>query len=168
MEIKEKTFSVASPAHLNLINIGGSVEIRPGADWEIHVTATKNANTGDTQRTEIEFSQEMDGTVKVATRFPEGAWSWLFGSLPCRVDYVVKAPRKCCLKINAVSSEILAEEFDSKFSFQAELHAITGNLSTKLPATSISQQNGNQTIEVQGGGVRVTLQSVSGNLSLAS
>ena len=49
----------------------------------------------------------------------------------------------------------------------AELHAISGTLTTKLPATSISRQNGNQTVEVQGGGVKVTQKSVSGNLSLA-
>ena len=277
-EIIEKTFTVASPARLNLSNIRGSVEIHPGEDGMIHVTATKDANTGDAKRTEIQLSQEADGTVKVATRFPEGAWSWLFGSFPCRVDYVVQAPRKCSLKINGVSSEALAEGFEGEFSFHtvsgemtlrsltgpvkvntvsgevelaeltgdlrlntvsgevsgkrisgplhldtvsgkvsleesnlssveattvsgemvyqtaigagpyrfnsvsgdvdllvppetrcsAELHAISGKLSTKLPATSISRQNGSQTVEVQGGGVKVYLHSVSGNLSLAS
>ena len=277
-ETIEKTFTVASPAHLDLSNIRGSVEIRPGEDSVIHVTATKDPNTGDAQRTEIEFTQPTDGTVKVTTHFPDGAWSWLFGSFPCRVDYVVQAPPKCSLKINGVSSEILAEGFEGEFSFQsvsgeitlrsltgpvkvntvsgevelaeltgdlhlttvsgkvsgkringplhlntvsgkvsleesslasvdattvsggmvyqtvfgagpyhfnsvsgdvellvppethcsAELHAISGKLFTKLPTTSILRQNGNQVVEVQGGGVKVYLHSVSGNLSLAS
>jgi DUF4097 and DUF4098 domain-containing protein YvlB len=274
----EKTFNVASPAHLILSNIRGSVQILPGEEDIIHITAIKDANTGDARRTEIELSQDPDGTVRVATRFPEGAWSWLFGSFPCQIDYVVQAPRKCSLKINAVSSKIHAEGFDGEFSFHsvsggmnlrnlsgpakintvsgdvelvelsadlhlttvsgkvsgmritgpvhlntvsgkisleesnlssvdattvsgkmvyetgfgtgpyrfnsvsgdvellvppetrcsAELHAISGKLFTKLPATSISQQNGNQTAEIQGGGVKVHLHSVSGNLSLAS
>jgi DUF4097 and DUF4098 domain-containing protein YvlB len=277
-EIIEKTFIVTSPAHLNLSNIRGSVEIRPGEDGIVLVTATKDANSGDANRTEIELSQDPDGTIKVATRFPEGAWSWLFGSFPCRVDYVVQAPRNCFLKVNTVSSEIIARGFEGEFSFHsvsgemtlrelsgpvkvntvsgevelaeltgglrmttvsgkvsgkrirgavqmntisgkisleesslpsvdattvsggmvyqtafsegpyrfnsvsgdvellvppethcsAELHAISGKLFTKLPATSITRQNGNQTVEVQGGGVRVYLSSVSGNLSLAS
>ena len=277
-ELIEKTFTVASPARLNLTNIRGLVEIRPGEDGAIHVTATKDASSGDSKRTEIELSQEQDGTVKIATRFPEGAWSWMFGSFPCRVDYVVQAPRQCSLKINTVSSDIRAEGFEGEFSFQsvsggmtlhtlngpakvntvsgdvglgeltgdlrmttvsgkvsgrrisghvqlntvsgkvsleesnlssvdattvsggmvyqtafgagpyrfnsvsgnvellvppetrcsAELRAISGKLFTKLPATSISQTNGNQTAEIQGGGVRVHLHSVSGNLSLAS
>ncbi len=277
-EIIEKTFIVTSPAHLNLSNIRGSVEIRPGEDGIVHVTATKDANSGDANRTEIELGQDPDGTVKVATRFPEGAWSWLFGSFPCRVNYVVQAPRNCSLKVNTVSSEIIARGFEGEFSFHsvsgemtlrelggpvkvntisgavelaeltgdlrmttvsgkvsgkrirgavqmntvsgkisleesslpsvdattvsggmvyqtafsegpyrfnsvsgdvellvppethcsAELHAISGKLFTKLPATSITRQNGNQTVEVQGGGVRVYLSSVSGNLSLAS
>ena len=277
-EIMEKTFMVASPARLDLSNIRGSVEIHPGEEDIIRIQITKDANSGDAKRTEIELSQAADGTVKVATRFPEGAWSWLFGSFPCRVDYVVQAPRKCFIKINCVSSEALAEGFEGEFSFHsvsgeislrsltgpvkvntvsgevelveltgdlhlttvsgkvsgkringpvhlntvsgqveldesnltsvdattvsgrmeyqtafgpgpyhfnsvsgdvelmvppetrcsAELHAVSGKLFTKLPATSIERQNGNQTAEIQGGGVKVYLHSVSGNLSLAS
>ena len=276
-EMIEKTFTVASPARLNLTNIRGSIEIRPGEEGVIRVTATKDANSGDAKRTEIEFLQEADGTVKAATRFPEGAWSWLFGSYPCRVDYVVTAPRKCSLKINAVSCDTLADGLEGDFAFKsvsggmtlrslsgpvkvnsvsgdliladltgdlnlktvsgkvtgqhiqgrvyldtvsgrvsldesnlssvvastisggmsyqtafgagpyhfnsvsgdveflvppetrcsAELRAISGKLSTKIPATSTSRQNGSQTVDIQGGGVKVTLQSVSGNLLLA-
>jgi DUF4097 and DUF4098 domain-containing protein YvlB len=277
-EIMEKTFTVASPARLALSNIRGSVEIHPGEEGVIRIQITKDVNSGDASRTEIELSQAADGTVKVATHFPEGAWSWLFGSFPCRVDYVVQAPHKCFIKINGVSSEALAEGFEGEFSFHsvsgemtlrsltgpvkintvsgevelaemtgdlnlttvsgkvsgrhidgsvhlntvsgqvaldesnltsvdastvsgrmeyqtafgagsyrfntvsgdvellvppetrcsAELHAISGKLFTKLPATSIAKQNGNQTAEIQGGGVKVSLQSVSGNLSLVS
>jgi DUF4097 and DUF4098 domain-containing protein YvlB len=277
-EIIEKTFTVASPARLDLSNIRGSVEIRPGKDGIIHVSASKDTHSGDAGHTEIELFQETDGTVRVATRFPEGAWSWLFGSFPCRVDYVIQAPRKCSLKINGVSSETFAEGFEGEFAFHsvsgeislhnltgpvkvdtvsgemelaelagglrlntvsgkvngkhivgplhldtisgqvsleesslssveattvsgrmvyqtafgagpyrfnsvsgdvellvpsethcsAELHAISGKLSTKLPATSIARQGANQAIEVQGGGVKIYLHSVSGNLSLAS
>jgi DUF4097 and DUF4098 domain-containing protein YvlB len=276
-EIIEKTFIVNSPSRLDLTNIRGCVEIRPGEEGVIRVTATKDGNSGDAKRTEIELLQEPDGTVKVATRFPEGAWSWMFGSFPCKVDYVVQAPKKCSLKINCVSSEMLVEGFEGEFSFRsvsgmmtmhdltgpvkvntvsgevelaelsgelqlntvsgkvsgkhiqgpvhldtvsgkvsleessltavvastvsgemvyqtafgegpyrfnsvsgdvellvpsethcsAEIRAISGKLSTKLPATTISQQNRNQAVEIQGGGVKVTMQSVSGNLSLS-
>jgi DUF4097 and DUF4098 domain-containing protein YvlB len=277
-EIMEKIFTVASPARLDLSNIRGSVEIHPGEEGVIRVQITKDANSGDAKRTEIELSQATDGTVKVATHFPEGVWSWLFGSFPCRVDYMVQAPSKCFIKINGVSSEAFAEGFEGEFSFHsvsgemtlrnltgpvkvntvsgevelaeltgdlhlttvsgkvsgkringpvhlntvsgqveldesnltsvdattvsgrmeyqtafgpgpyhfnsvsgdvelmvppetrcsAELHAVSGKLFTKLPATSIERQNGNQTAEIQGGGVKVYLHSVSGNLSLAS
>jgi DUF4097 and DUF4098 domain-containing protein YvlB len=277
-EIIEKTFTVASPARLELSNIRGSVEVHPSEEGIIRVHVAKDTNSGDASHTEIELSQASDGTVRVATHFPEGAWSWLFGSFPCRVDYVVQAPRKCSIKINGVSSEMLAEGFEGEFSFHsvsgqmtlrslsgpvkvntvsgevdlaeltgdlnlttvsgkvsgkhiqgpvhlntvsgrvaldesslssvdastvsgrmeyqtafgagpyrfnsvsgdvellvppetrcsAELHAISGKLFTKLPATSIARQNGNQTAEIQGGGVNVYLHSVSGNLSLVS
>jgi DUF4097 and DUF4098 domain-containing protein YvlB len=277
-DIIEKTFPVASPAHLELSNIRGSVEIRIGEDGVIKVNAAKDTSSGDAKGTEIELSQEADGTVKVTTRFPEGFWNWLWGAMPCKVAYVVQAPRKCSLKINGVSNQASAEGFEGEFSFQsvsgemtlrsmigpmkiktvsgdleltdlsgglnlntvsgkvsgkhiqgavtlrtvsgkvsleesdllsveastvsggmtyqtafgagpyrfnsvsgnvellvppetkcfAELRAVSGKLSTRLPATSTSKQNGSQTVEVQGGGVKVTLQSVSGNLSLAS
>jgi DUF4097 and DUF4098 domain-containing protein YvlB len=277
-EIMEKNFTVPSPARLDLSNIRGSVEIHPGDEAVIRIQITKDANSGDAKGTEVELSQAADSTVKVATRFPEGAWRWLFGSGPCKVNYVIQATRKCFLKINGVSSELLAEGFEGEFSFHsvsgemalrsltgpvkvntvsgkvelaeltgdlhlttisgkvsgrgirghlhlntvsgqvaldesslssvdattvsgrmeyqtafstgpyhfssvsgdvellvppetrcsAELHAISGKLFTKLPATSIAQQNGNQTAEIQGGGVKVHLQSVSGNLSLVS
>ena len=277
-EIIEKTFTVTSPARLDVSNIRGSVEIHPGEEDVIRIQITKDAKSGDADRTEIELSQAPDGTVKAATHFPEGAWSWLFGSFPCRVDYVVHAPRKCSIKVNGVSSYALAEGFEGDFSFHsvsgemtlrsltgpvkvntvsgevemaeltgglhlttvsgkvagkhiqgpvhlntvsgqvaldesslssvdattvsgrmayqtafgagpyhfnsvsgdvellvpsethcsAELHAISGKLFTKLPATSIGKQNGNQTAEIQGGGVKVSLQSVSGNLSLVA
>jgi DUF4097 and DUF4098 domain-containing protein YvlB len=277
-EMIEKTFTVSSPARLDLSNIRGSVEVRPGEEGIIRIHVSKDTNSGDASRTEIEFSQASEGTVRVATKFPESAWGWLFGSFPCRVDYVVQAPRKCSIKINGVSSEMLAEGFEGEFSFHsvsgqmtlrslsgpvkvntvsgevdlaeltgdlnlttvsgkvsgkhiqgpvhlntvsgrvaldesslssvdastvsgrmeyqtafgvgpyrfnsvsgdvellvppetrcsAELHAISGKLFTKLPATSIARQNGNQTAEIQGGGVNVYLHSVSGNLSLVS
>jgi hypothetical protein len=277
-EIIEKTFTVSSPARLDLSNIRGSVEVHPGEEGVISIRISKDTNSGDASRTEIELSQARDGTVKAATHFPEGAWSWLFGSFPCRVDYVVQAPRTCSLKTNGVSSKTLVEGFEGEFSFHsvsgemtlrslsgpvkvntvsggvelaeltgdlnlttvsgkvsgkhiqgpvhlntvsgrvvldesslssvdastvsgrmeyqtafgagpyrfnsvsgdvellvppetrcsAELHAISGKLFTKLPATSIARQNGNQTAEIQGGGVNVYLHSVSGNLSLVS
>jgi DUF4097 and DUF4098 domain-containing protein YvlB len=50
----------------------------------------------------------------------------------------------------------------------AELHAISGTITTKFPVTTTSRHNGSQTLEVQGGGVKVSAHSVSGNLSLVS
>jgi len=274
----EKTFTVTSPARLDLSNIRGSVEIRPGEDGIVQVTATKQTGHGDPERTEIEMTQLADGTVKVATRFPDGGWSWLIGSFPCPVDYVVRAPRGCSLKVNGVSNRAFAEGFEGEFTFNsvsgevtlrnligplsvktvsgemeladltgnlrvntvsgkisgrrlsgplhldtvsgevaldesslpsvdattvsgkmncqtplgegpyrfnsvsgnveltvppetrcsAELQAVSGKLTTRLPVTFTSRQNGSQVVEVQGGGVKVYLHSISGDLSLAS
>ena len=111
-EIIEKTFTVASPARLDLRNIRGSVEIRPGGESILQIQVTKDENSGDANRTAIELSQEMDGGVKAATHFPEGAWSWLFGSFPCRVDYVVQTPRKCSSR--SMESAAIYAQKDSK------------------------------------------------------
>jgi hypothetical protein len=98
------------------------VEIHPGEEGVLRIRVTKDENSADAKRTEIELSQASDGTVKAATHFPEGAWAWLFGSFPCRVDYVVQAPRTSSLKINGVSSKLLAEGFEGEFSF----HTVSG------------------------------------------
>jgi len=277
-ETIEKTFTVSSPARLNLSNIRGSVDIRPGEDEVIRVTAVKGNGSGDPRSTEIEMTQESDGTVKVATHYPEAWWGWIIGSFPCPVEYTVQAPRNCSLKISGVSNETSAGGFEGEFDFHsvsgemtlrdmkgpvkistvsgrmelenlagemrlntvsgrisgrrlegrlhldtvsgrveleesnlasaeagtvsgglefqtalgegpyrfnsvsgdvelmlpadtrcsAELHAISGAITTRLPATSTSRRNGAQSVEIQGGGVKVYAHSVSGNLSLVS
>ena len=254
----EKTFSVASPARLSVSNIRGSVEIHPGEDGVIQVTAIKQPHTGDEKRTGIEITQEADGIVKAATRFPDGGWNWLFGSQPCEVDYVVKAPRQCSLKLNGVNNTVLAEGFEGAVSVNSvsgeitlrdltgsvrihtvsgeadgeriagslsldtvsgdvalkesalssinansvsgdmrirtpltegpydfksvsgqvhlivppdthctgELHSLSGDLVSAFPVTGTSRHHGSQTVNVQGGGVKISLNSVSGDLSL--
>ncbi len=254
----EKTFSVASPARLSVSNIRGSVEIHPIEDCVIQVTAIKQPHTGDEKRTGIEINQEADGTVKAATCFPDGGWNWLFGSQPCEVDYVVRAPRQCSLKLNGVSNTVLAEGFEGAvcvnsvsgeitlhdltgsvrihtisgetdgdriagslsldtvsgdvalkesalssikantvsgdmrirtsltegpYDFKSvsgqvrlsvppdthctgELHSVSGDLVSAFPVTGTSRQHGSQMVNVQGGGVKISLNSVSGDLSL--
>jgi DUF4097 and DUF4098 domain-containing protein YvlB len=160
-EIIEKTIMVASPARLNLSNIRGSVKIRPGAESVIHITASKDTSTGDARRTEVELSQEADGTVKVITRFPDGAWSWLWGSVPCKVDFVVQAPRSCSLKVNGVSCEILAEGFEGEFTFKSISGGMTlCSLNGPLQVNSVSGDL--QLAELSGG---LSLKTVSGNMT---
>lgn len=277
-ETLEKVFQVSGSARLEVSNIRGSTEIHTGADGVISIKAVKHEDTGNAKSTEIELTQEADGTVKVKTRFPEIHWSWLTGSQPCKVDYVITAPRSCTLKVNGVSNDALVEGFDGDASFSsvsgdmilrdlhgavkiktvsgdleltnltgelnintvsgdirgktlsghfhldtvsgdadlgeanlpsvkattvsgdlqfetalgegpykfdsvsgevglkvpaetrcsAELHTVSGSLQVKLPATSMSRHNGWQAVEVQGGGVKVSLHSVSGDLALVS
>ena len=254
----EKTFIVSAPARLSVKNIRGSVEIHPGEEGVILVTAVKKEHSGDEKRTEIEITQEADGTVKAATHFPDGGWNWMFGSQPCEVDYVVKAPHQCSLKLNGVSNTVLAEGFEGEvnvnsvsgeitlhdlkgslrihsvsgdaegerltgtldldtvsgdvilkestlrsinsnsvsggmsistplaegpYSFKSvsgdvrlvvppetrcsgELHSISGDLVSAFPVTGFSRHHGSQTVNVQGGGVKISLHSVSGDLSL--
>jgi DUF4097 and DUF4098 domain-containing protein YvlB len=275
-EIFEQVFQVTGPARLEVNNIRGSVDIRPGDDGVIKITTAKQVDTGDAKRTEVELKQESDGTVKASTRFPEITFGWLTGSKPCKVDYVITAPRACALKVNGVSNNTFAEGFEGEGSFKtvsgdltlkslngplslnsvsgdmeladltgslhlttvsgdingahlsgtvslntvsgdvdfeqsnlpsvdattvsgemdletalgdgpykfnsvsgdltlkvpadtcctAELHSISGDISTRLQTTSVSRHNGTQTIEVQGGGVKVYLHSVSGDMEV--
>jgi hypothetical protein len=257
-ETIEKTFNVSSPASLSVGNVSGSVDISTGEDGIIRVSAIKRPNSGDEKRTEIELTQEADGTVKAATHYPDGGWSWMFGSHPCDVDYVIKAPRRCSIRVNGVSSTVKVEGFDGEvtintvsgeitlgtlngstrihtvsgdvdgerlsgtlgadtvsgdvwlkksslgsvngksvsgdmqittpladgpYDFKSvsgdvrltlppetrctgELHSLSGDLVSAFPTSGYSGNHGSQTILVQGGGVKITLNSVSGDLSL--
>ena len=258
IEPTEKTFSVSTPARLSIANIRGSVEIRPGAEGVIHVTALKQPHTGDDKHTEIGITQEADGTVKAAARFPKGNWNWFFGSQPCEVDFVVEAPRLCSLMVNGVSNSTFAEGFEGDidinsvsgeitlrdltgsvrirtvsgdtagerisgileletvsgdmmwkesdlctvransvsgdicmvtslaegpYNFKsvsgqvflsvppdsnctAELHSLSGDLVSTFPVTACFHHNGTQKVNIHGGGVVISLNSVSGDLTL--
>jgi hypothetical protein len=126
-ETIEKTFAVASPARLDLSNIRGSVEIRPGEDDLFQVTAVKQTDSGDAGKTQIEISQAANRNVTVATHFPDGWWLWILGSKPCRVDYIVKMPRNSTLKVRGVSNTVLVDGFSGDFDFQT----VSGNLTLK-------------------------------------
>jgi hypothetical protein len=259
-ETIEKIFSVSAAARLELSNIRGSVDIRPGDDNLVRVTAIKRAETGDAGNTQIEMTQTPDGTVVVTTRFPDGWWLWLIGSIPCRVDYVVKMPRNSTLRIKGVSNTVFADGLNGDFDFNtvsgdltlqnlsgpvrinsvsgkisarnvagsldlstvsgnadfresqltsmkakttsgdmgfesglfdgpyrfssvsgnvsltlplgahcsAQLHSISGKISTMLPTSVRSYGHGDQAVDIQGGGPLVTVNSVSGNLRLRS
>jgi hypothetical protein len=132
-ELVEQTYQVSGTPRLEVSNICGSVEIRPGSEGTIHVIARKHTNSGDAERTVVEIQQQADGTVKAVTRFPKEKWDWLRGTHPCDVDYIVTAPRNSSLKISGVSNTALIEDFDcdievSTVSGDVVLHALTGAL----------------------------------------
>ena len=277
-EIFEQVFQVTGPARLEVNNIRGSVDIRPGVNGVVTVKAVKQVHTGDAARTEIEMKQESDGCVKVKTRFPDFWLGWIFGSKPCEVNYIISAPRACALQVNGVSNDLFAEGFEGDATFKtvsgdmtvralngslsfdsvsgdlqlsdltgnlrlntvsgditgthlsgavslntvsgdfeieqsslpsvsattvsggmeletglgdgpykfnsvsgditlkipadtrctAELHSLSGDLSVRLPIASVLRHNGTQTTVVQGGGVMVYLNSVSGDMKIQS
>jgi hypothetical protein len=258
--IFEQTFQVTGQARLEVGNIRGSVDVRTGEEGVVRVKATKQSATGDEKSTLIEIKQEDDGTVKAVTRYPDGGWSFLFGSQPCEVDYVVTAPRQCSLNLNGVSNTVFIEGFEGDMSVNsvsgdislhdlkgrlrircvsgdadaeriagnlevetvsgnvhlkescvgivkggtvsgdirirtelaegpynfksvsgnvtliapantrctAELHSVSGDLTTAFPVSGSTRNPGNKTITIQGGGTAISMHSVSGNLSLIS
>ncbi len=164
----EQTFQVTAPARLILSNIRGSVEIHSGDEDVIRVTAAKQTHPGDAERTKIEMVQEADGTVRVATRFPDGAWGWLFGSFPCRVDYVVTAPARCSLKVNGVSNSLKAEGFEGEFAINSvsgeiELHSMTGALRLHTVSGEVSGEriSGSLDLDTVSGDVHLKEASLS-------
>lgn len=98
-------FEVMGPARLALLNVAGEIDIRAGEAGRIEATATKHPGRGADQA-EIEMTQAADGSVALATRYRDDAVTRLLSrgrSGPCRVDYVVRVPRACCLDLSYVS-----------------------------------------------------------------
>jgi hypothetical protein len=141
-EALEKTFNVTIPALLEISNIRGSIQVRPGPENEIHVSAVKYVGSGDAARTEILIEQDADGTVRAETRFRHPG-PFLFGDRPCKVEYVVTVPQRCSIDCKGVSSSASVQGLQGEFristvsgGIQAEgllgsvrLHTVSGRIS---------------------------------------
>ena len=60
-KIIELSFSVDTPARLKLSNIRGTVDISPGGEDSISVSAVIHLNSGNADHTEVDIHQEDDG-----------------------------------------------------------------------------------------------------------
>ncbi len=138
-ETIERKFEVAAPAHLVVGNIRGTVDVQPSDNGVVSVTAVKHLETGDAERTEIRIEQKRDGSVIVKTVFEEKGWR-IFGSHhPCKVDYVVRVPRDCTLKVNCVSSQASVQGLEGEFDVKTVSGRVTlKDLSGSIRATSVS------------------------------
>ncbi len=138
-ETIEREFAVVAPATLELANIRGSVDVQPGDDSVVTITAVKHLNTGDPDRTEIDIGQEENGSVTVKTLFERGGW--LFSDLrrACKVDYIVRVPRACDLKVRDVSSRASVQGLEGEFDIKTVSGQMSlSDLSGKVKATSVS------------------------------
>lgn len=258
-ETIERTFVVTQPARVKVSNICGSVEIQPGADGEVKVTAVKNLDSGDAERTRVEIEQASDGRVTIKTHYDhDHGFEWLKGSRPCKIAYTLLVPALSELQVRTVSGtanvrglqgevEVKSVSGDVKLSdltgkvemdvvsadasllrINGDLHteavsgdvdvcesncpslkastvsgnmkvetplgsgpydfrsvsgtirltvpgetncsvrmtSISGRIHTTMPVTALSSHHGHQSAEVQGGGVGIHVNTVSGGFSL--
>lgn len=170
-ERMEQTFQAAGPARLEVSNIRGSTKISAGEDGLIRIEAVKHMSSGDEKRTEIQMRQEADGTVKVKTHFPEASLGWLFGTRPCKVDYVITAPHTCALKVNGVSNDTRLDGFDGECAVNSvsgdlELKSITGNVSASVVSGEMELESVSGTVKLSAVSGDVSGRRLAGTLSL--
>lgn len=170
-ETIERKFNVPAPARLSLGNIRGSIQVLPGAEGEISISAVKDTSSGDSEKTEIRIEQAQDGSVKVETRYSEGLLS-LFRSRPCKVEYVARVPQGCRLHLSGVSCSISVQELQGEFN----IHSVSGKvearelfgplkINTVSGGFSADQIAGNLEFDAVSGGMTLTnsrLSSVKG------
>lgn len=138
-ETIKREFDVTAPACLTVLNIRGSVDVQPGDDNIVTITAVKHLETGDSDRTEIEIRQKEDGRVIVKTGFEENGWRFFTPHHPCKVDYTVRVPHNCILKARCVSSRALVQGLEGEFDVKTISGRVTlKDLSGKIKAVSVS------------------------------
>jgi hypothetical protein len=160
-ETIEQTFQVPTPAKLKLENVRGSVVIQPAEDGLIRVTAVKHLKTGDADQTKIEIEQGDKGEVYVKTRYREGGF-FLFRRKPCKIDYLIRVPVECDLKVSGVSNSASIEGISGKLSISTVSGSLDLNkLSGSLKLTSVSGDLRGESLNGS-----LTLETVSGDVSL--
>ena len=162
-ETIQQTFNVPAgvPARLEVSNISGSVEVLPGEDGVIAVTAIKHPHTGDLERTEVVVSQVEDGKVKAEVKYREG-WRFLGGSKPCQVSFTIRVPHQCSVQANGVSNSASVRGLAGDFTVSSVSGQVTLNeLSGPVKLNTVSG-------DVDGGYLRGNLQfnTVSGDVRL--
>ncbi len=145
-ETIERSFEVGSPAKLKLRNIRGQIELFPGEDGVIKVTAIKHKNNCDDERTTIEIEQDDNGQVLVKTHYDNSITNWFGINRPCKVDYTVQVPKNCDGRASGVSSNILARELNGNIdlntvSGKLDLSELSGNLKISTVSGSVIAEN---------------------------
>lgn len=160
----EKTFPVDGPAFLEVSNVCGAVDVQPGEDGVIRVEAVKRLDSGDPEHTGIEMTQDEDGCVRVKTRFRKGLGWFAIRRGPCRVEYSLRVPHSCSVKVRCVSSKATVGGLEGKFDLETVSGAMrVQDLEGKIRLHSVS---GKITGERLSGPVE--LDTVSGKVRLSA
>ena len=138
-ETIEQIFEVDAPARLRVSNIRGHVDVQPGEDGVISVTAIKQKNSGSNGKTQIIIEQESDGMVRAEAKYENSITNWFGLSKPCRVDFTIRVPQACSVKVNCVSSSASIDGLDGEI----DANSVSGtlklsNLSGKFNFSSVS------------------------------
>ena len=132
-EIIEKVFKIEGRAKLDVKNISGTVEIKPGKSDQINITAAIQVNSGDADFTRIDIRQSEDGEVIVHTNVERSIGSFLRMRRSLDVKYVIEVPSECEVKVRNISSSVNASDLNGKFDIKTisgalNLRALEGDL----------------------------------------
>ena len=123
-ETIEQTFDVEAPAQLKVSNVRGHIDIQPGEDGIINVTAVKHAGTGSNGSTQILIRQEDDGSVVAEAKYENSVINWFGLNKPCRVDFTIQVPQVCSVKVNSVSGSAAIDGLEGHI----DVNSVSGDL----------------------------------------
>jgi DUF4097 and DUF4098 domain-containing protein YvlB len=156
----DKTFTVAIPVQLNVVNIWGTISIKKGDEEKVEVKAIKYIDSPYAKDTHIEIWQSEDGSVNVITRFIRCGIISL--GKPCKVDYEIFTPQNTSSQINTVSGLVRVTDLNGK-------HKIT-SVSAPVEINHVSGENEIKTVsgKIIGKGINgpVKYKTVSGSIRI--
>ena len=123
-ETFEQTFEVKTPARLRVSNVRGHVDVQPGEDGIINVTAVKHQGVGGNGKTKIFIGQESDGLVIVEAKYENSITDFFGINKPCKVDFSIRVPHTCSVKVNCVSSSATINGLEGDF----EVQGVSGDI----------------------------------------
>jgi hypothetical protein len=91
------------------------------------VTAVKYLHSGDENLTRMEITQGTDGTVRASSLYTDSVINLLCSMKPCDVDFVVKVPLDCSMKLNGVSNSVKVEGISGAF----KVKTVSGDVSLR-------------------------------------
>jgi len=146
VEIIEKTFICSESPVLTLSNIRGSVHIQPAQNGQITVIASKNVKSGDAENTRVELSQSADGSVNASTHYDKSGIRILSTWRPCKVDYDVRVPEDCSLKIRGESNSAVIEGISGRMDISSvsgvlDCRSLSGEFKVKTVSGDVSGES---------------------------
>ena len=147
---------------LTLSNIRGSVKIQPAQNGQITVIASKNVKSGDAENTRVELSQSADGSVKAFTHYDKSGIRFLSTWRPCKVDYDVRVPEDCSLKLRGVSNSAVIEGISGRM----DLSTVSGDLDCRALSGEFKVKTVSGDISGESLSGPIQLEAVSGDIKL--
>jgi hypothetical protein len=177
----EHTFEVDAPASLKVSNIRGHVDVQPGEDGIISVVAVKHKGSGINGNLQIIIEQEEDGLVVAEAKQENSVMNWFGLNKPPRVDFTIRVPKACSVKVNCVSSSAAIDGLDGNIDVNCvsgalKLSNLNGGFNFSSVSGKVTAENLTGPVEMNNvsGKVRITEsnilkmvgKTVSGNVSI--
>jgi len=155
IETFEQTFEVEAPARLKVSNVRGHIDIQPGDDGVISIIAFKHNRSGSNGSTQILIEQESGGLVVAKAKYENSIANWFGFNKPCRVDFTIRVPQTCSVKVNSVSGSAAIDGLEG--------HIDVNSVSGDLKLTNLS---GNYDFSSVSG--KITAENLTGPLNMNS
>jgi DUF4097 and DUF4098 domain-containing protein YvlB len=138
----EETFKVETPARLVVKNVRGTVSIKPGAEDEINILATKHLDSGNPENTEVILEQSQDGVVNAIAKYDTSDLLGFGLHRPCKVDFEITTPKACSVRLKTVSASSSAQGLEGDFRFKSvsgrlALEDLTGSIEANTVSGSL-------------------------------